>query len=171
MQKKQVFFIAIAFQILILTGLLAKTFYPLVIGEEIKMKATLTYGKDLFSEYGELSYAFNLIDLATLPNNLPKNAKFGYGDVFYLSIAQKGNFYEPTGIWTEASENQKFIKVILQNNNDSSDTLRFMNIKAGIESYFFTEEDFDILDNQDNREVAVNVMLTVDGKARIKAVE
>ena len=176
MQKKQVLFIIIALQILILAGMFAKAFYPLLIGEEVKFRTLPRDPRDLFrGNYVDLSYSFNTLDLATLPNDIDRVAKYSYGDIFYISLAPQGEYYEPTGIWREPPKDAKFMQVIFQDEYSyGNDTLKIMNVNAGIESYFTDKENAMRMENlraSDTTRIVVKVMLAPDGKARIKHVE
>lgn len=177
MTKKQLLFAIIAFQVLILIGMFIKAFYPLAIGEEVRFKTLPRDPRDLFrGNYVDLSYSFNTIDLTALPNDIDKMGKYSYGDVFYLGIAPKGEFYEPTGIWNNPPKDTKYMQVIMQDDYSYSnyDTLRTMGIHAGIESYFTEKENalkIESLGANDSTDVIVKVMLAPDGKARIKTVE
>lgn len=176
MQKKQLFFLIITFQILILLGVFGKAFYPLVIGEEIKFKVLPVDPRDIFrGNYVDLTYSFNSLNLATLPNDIKKTDQYRYGDRFYIELAKQGEFYQAAGVWQHPPENKKFMEVIFQDSY-SYDTLNSMNVKAGIESYFTEAENALKIERMntttnDSTEVVVNVMLAPDGKARIKNVE
>ncbi len=174
MQKKQVFFLLIAFQVLILLGVFGKALYPLVIGEEVKFKVLPRDPRDIFrGNYVDLTYSFNNLDLLTLPNDIDKTAKYRYGDVFYLELAKKGDFHEPAGVWREKPENKQFMQVIFQDTY-SYDTIQSMMVNAGIESYFTEAKNalkIESLNSRDSTDVIVNVMVAPDGKARIKDIE
>lgn len=175
MKKKQLLFIIIAFQVLILIGMFVKAFYPLAIGEEVQFKTLPRDPRDLFrGNYVDLNYSFNTIDLAILPNDINRTAKYSYGDVFYLGIAPKGELYEPTGIWNKPPANTKYMQVIFEEDYYGYDTLKVMSVKAGIESYFTEKENalkIESLGANDSTDVIVKVMLAPDGKARIRTVE
>jgi uncharacterized membrane-anchored protein len=176
MQKKQLLFIIITFQILILVGMFGKAFYPLMIGEEVQFKTLPRDPRDLFrGNYVDLNYTFNTLDLATLPNDINRTGKYNYGDILYMSIAPKGEFFEPIGLWTNPPKDAKFMQVIFQDEYSyDNDTLRIINVNAGIESYFTEKEnalEMESLGANDSTDVIVKVMLAPDGKARIKKVE
>lgn len=176
MQKKQILFLIITLQVLILMGVFIKAFYPLWVGEEVKFKVLPRDPRDIFrGNYVDLNYSFNLLNLLSLPNDVDKKGNYRYGDKFYVEIAKQGDFYEPVGVWQNPPNDKKFIEVIFQDIYSYDSLTNNMNVKAGIESYFTEKENAEKLDRinaaNDSAQVVVNVMLASNGKARIKTVE
>ena len=172
--KKQTLLLVIFFQILIVGGIFLQAFHPLLAGEEVQFKI-LSFTSDEASSRGNinLEYAFNSLDLNILPTDINKAYQYHYGDIFYLSIAPKGEFYEPTGVWRTPPKEEKFMQVIFQDDFDY-DTLRILSVKAGIESYFVEKESISKVNNwipDKETDIIVKVMLASNGKARIKSIE
>jgi len=176
MQKKQLLFLIITLQVLILLGVFVKAFYPLWIGEQVNFKVLPRDPRDIFrGNYVDLTYSFSTLNLISLPNDVKKEGKYRYGDKFYVEIAKQGDFYEPAGVWENPPENKKFMEVIFQDMYSYDSLSNNMNVKAGIESYFTEKENAEKLERiniaNDSSLVVVNVMLAPNGKARIKGVE
>jgi uncharacterized membrane-anchored protein len=169
MKNKNLIYAAVLFQCLIIVGLFVKAFYPLLTGEEVVLKTIPYDPRDMFrGNYAVLNYDFNSLDLKQMPNDLDTLSSYTFGDVFFLELSKKGDYHEPTGIWTKQPEGKIAMRVFFESGYEKS-----LRIKTGIDSYFTNpvnakEIEKKIQNNNDSLTTAVSVMIAKNGQSRIK---
>jgi uncharacterized membrane-anchored protein len=173
MNKKNLLLLLIGFQCLILVGMFVKSFYPLAVGREIRLKVVPRDPRDLLrGDYVDLSYSFSNLNYQNLPNDLDTARDYRFGDVLYLELKQEGEFHEPAGLWQHAPAGKVCLRVTPEYAYPGN-----MHLKAGIESYFTDSKNAKLLEqaaswsNADSLLVSVAVMLTDGGLARIRDIQ
>jgi uncharacterized membrane-anchored protein len=174
MTKKQGLYLLIAFQVMILLGMFGKAFYPLWVGKEILLKVEAKDPRDIFrGNYVVLNYNFNNIDLTNTKNDIDSAtlANFNFGDKVYLEMKPDSAYYQVVGVWLQKPQTDNIcMQAIVQQRPYA----RYINLKAGIESYFTTTTNAKNIEkatswaSRDSVEVAVAVCVTSNGLARIK---
>ncbi|GAB4329215.1 MAG: hypothetical protein OHK0038_03250 [Flammeovirgaceae bacterium] len=139
MQNKFFIVAAVLFQVMILGGMFLKAFFPLFMGEEIRLKTVPKDPRDwLRGNYVVLNYDFNTLNLRNISHNIDTSYQYRFGDVLYLEMAEKEGFYVPVGLWKEIPEtSNKVMRVIVESYNVG---YNYINLNAGIESYFTNPE-------------------------------
>lgn len=169
MQNKNLIYIGLFLQVVILAGVFAKAFYPLIWGQEVEFRVNSIDPRDIFrGNYSTLNYSFSQIQLDSIPNDLGKCENYYFGDKIYVELEKKGDFHEPVGVWKNPPKDKLFITAIF-----SSYYPNVLNVKAGIETFFATPEkatEIDGITRGDslNHAAKVQVMVAKDGHARIK---
>ena len=188
MKNKSLIYLVVLFQVLVLGGMFAKAFYPMIVGTPIKLKVLPIDPRDLFrGNYVNLRYNFSQIDLDSVKNDIDSAtlANLNYGDELFLELALDENkeFYETIGIWKESNKksnpNSVILKVIADENPHYGS---YINIKAGIESFFTKKENALSLENKmrqnwsfdPNREEYIvwsEVYVTDEGAVRMSTID
>jgi len=171
--NKKIIYLAILFQILVLAGMFVKALHPLLTGDEIQLKIETKDPRDFFSgDYVILNYDFNNIDLNKVSNDLDSLKEYSYGDVLYLELEKKDEFFEVVGLWQDQKDNGHiFMRAIVENEYS-----HMIYLKCGIEKYFTESQNAQMLEdltswaNRDAFEVSVSVMVSDAGVARIKKI-
>lgn len=181
MSKKGILIGLVIFQVLIIAGMLLKAMLPLLTGQEIELKVAARDPRDVFrGDYAALNYEFNQVSLDSIPNDIPPDAAFNYGDVLFVELKKAGRFYAPSGVWISPPANGSvFLKTIVEYPfRNIEGQYPFLSLQAGIESYFTDpktaktiEEDLrDQTVNENAPVVSATVMVTSAGEARIKRI-
>lgn len=159
MKNKSLIYLVVLFQVLVLGGMFAKAFYPVMVGTPIKLKVLPIDPRDLFrGNYVNLNYDFSRIDLDSVPNDLDSAAlsTLTYGDVLFVELALDSNneFYETVGLWQDASKKSNPKNLLLKGTREK-DTFSFwsngyntIQVTAGIESFFTKKENALALENK-----------------------
>lgn len=142
-------FTACVFQLILLSGMVLKAYYPLWSGEEVVFKVIARDPRDIFrGHYVKLNYEFSNLELSKIKCDLPFNQKFEFGDIFYLELAKVGKYHIVNKICLTPKEDGKlYMKVynqrsfLLERDTSKGSLLQNIEIKAGIEEYFTTKEE------------------------------
>ncbi len=173
--KKPVIIAIIAFQLLIISGMIAKSVYPLYTGKPVRLRVQAYDPRDIFrGNYSELNYDFSTIFLDSLKNDFKtERERYTFGDEIFIELAQVNGVFKPVGAWTNAPEGKTFLKAIVV-----QDFERSMMVKAGIETFYASPEKARELDRiiaagraDTTIQVFANVMIAPGGEARIKSLE
>jgi len=166
------------FQIIIIAVMLVKAMLPLLTGQEIELQVDFRDPRELFrGNYVALNYRFNRINLDDLPNDIPPDAEYHYGDVLYLALKKNERFYEADGLWqSPPKDGAIFLRGIVSRRVYANQ--RVISLNYGIESYFTDPEQAKTLETQLRRPAVadslamptVTVMVDKSGGARIKRV-
>lgn len=189
MPNLKLLYAAIALQLLILLGMVAKSTYPLLLGTPVEMEVMPRDPRDLFrGQYVALRYDFNTIDSLSLPNDLDTNRLYYFGTALYLTLKKDTNGYcIPDGIWqaipTDANLHNGLpvLKTILQTelNLRHGSYRPFLYLKAGIEDYFCSPQEAQTIEQAifargwrndnlpDSLRVVATVYIAPDGQGRI----
>lgn len=151
MKNKSLIYLVVFFQVLVLGGMFAKAFYPVMVGTPIKLKVLPIDPRDLFrGNYVNLGYDFSRIDLDSIQNDIDSAAlaTLTYGDELFVELAldSTNEFYETVGIWKDPSKKSNPKNVLLKGTRQK-DTFSFwstgdntISVTAGIESFFTNKE-------------------------------
>ncbi|WP_375561624.1 GDYXXLXY domain-containing protein [Bernardetia sp. OM2101] len=193
MKNKSLIYLVVLFQVLVLGGMFAKAFYPVMVGTPIKLKVLPIDPRDLFrGNYVNLGYDFSRIDLDAIPNDLDSIAlnTLTYGDELFVELALDSNkeFYETVGLWQNPTKKSTPQNLLLKGTR-RKDTFSFWNrgyntisITAGIESFFTKKENALSLQDKmrpnwsfdENREEYIvwsEVYVTDEGAVRMNAID
>jgi uncharacterized membrane-anchored protein len=185
MNNKGVLMVLVIFQLAVIAGMLLKAMLPLWTGKEIELRVTPRDPRDIFrGDYVALTYEFSRVNLDSLPNDIPEDAEFFYGDVLFVELKPSRGYYVPAGVWMSPPQNDvTFLKAIVEYNvlsRQFSGGGQILDLKCGIESYFTDRETARKMEEQlRNRvftegeeapSISVTVMVAPGGEARIKRV-
>lgn len=166
----------VLFQLVIIGYMVVHAMMPLITGKEIHLRTTTRDPRDIFrGDYAVLTYGFNSISPASLPNNLI-GTTLHFGDEVYLSLStdSSGFYHVPTGLWLQHPDSATVLRCVVQDNY-SGGAQENIRLEAGIESYFTDSKNAQSLDSYSrlgsDTTVVVNVMLANNGQARIKSIE
>ncbi len=154
MKNKSLIYLVILFQVLVLGGMFAKAYYPVMVGTPIKLKNMPIDPRDLFrGNYVNLNYDFSRIDLDSTPNDLDSTtlSKLSYGDKLFVELALDSTkeFYETVAVWKDKTKKTNPANVLLHATPDQNSFnffgnggsgYRVINLTAGIESFFTNKE-------------------------------
>ena len=145
--NKKIVISLLAFQFLIVLGMIAYSMYPLVYGQEIKMKVRPLDPRDLMrGNYVSLNYDFNRLELAdmfsegALPvrlenvveNRLDSNRNYNFGEVVFLELSDNQGFYSTKAVWTKKPANGKiYLKATVDSHYGT-----YLRLHAGIEDFY-----------------------------------
>ncbi|MCS6968022.1 MAG: GDYXXLXY domain-containing protein [Cytophagales bacterium] len=177
MRKNLPLWILIVFQLFILAGMFVNAFYPIWLGQEIRLRVTAHKWHDVVrGNYANLTYPFSSLQIDTLPNDLQQGKLYYYGDVLYLQLEKKGNFYEPVGLYHQCPEGSLCLRVTPTHTyvHDKAYLYLHINLQAGIESYFIDYSRARYLDSinslppdSNSSQLSVLVRVAPNGTARI----
>jgi uncharacterized membrane-anchored protein len=161
MNNKKLFYIAIVFQVLLLSALLVNSAYPLWSGETIRLRVNPVDPRSLFrGNYVRLQYDFSGY----------KNKNLRRGSTVYVELEQVGDWYDVKGYSLSKPENGMFIKATYALDG-------WMSVKAGIEAFFTTKSEAKSIENAIRRrdssvqDVFAIVKVAPNGKAAIQNIE
>ncbi|MCC5945104.1 MAG: GDYXXLXY domain-containing protein [Bernardetiaceae bacterium] len=182
MKNKQLLWLAIGLQCLVLMGMFVKNLHPLLHGKEVNFLIEPRDPRDYFrGQYSILNYEFSTLSLNELPNDIKTlEHNLDFGDKLYLELkADKNEFYSPAGLWQKPPQGGvPYLKVIVKDKYMSE--YDYIDLTAGLESYFTNKEKAEEIDNMfmnrnierpENTKMWVVVALTDAGDARIKRIE
>lgn len=193
MKNKSLIYFVILFQVLVLGGMFAKAFYPMMVGTPIKLKVLPIDPRDLFrGNYVNLQYDFSQMNLDSLKHNLDSAtlSTLTYGDELFIELALDDNkeFYKTVGVWTKAEKKSNPKNVLIKGTREKdtfsfwSKNYNYIRVSAGVES-FFTKKD-NALDLEDkmrrnwsfdeNKEEYVvwsEIYVTEEGAARMSNID
>lgn len=178
MNKKIVLLGLAIFQVLIIAGMLAKAMLPLLTGQEIELQVDFRDPRALFrGNYVALNYRFNRVNLDKLPNDIPPDVKYHYGDQLYLTLKKTGQFYTAAGLWqSPPKDGEIFLRGIVRHRVYPNQ--RVISLNYGIESYFTDPAQAKTMEAQlghpvaaDSAKMIVSVVVDKSGNARIKRVD
>lgn len=168
----------IAFQVLILTGMFAKAYYPLWVGQEAVLQVVPRDPRDMFrGNYADLNYTFSTLRLDSLPNDLQKGKTYRFGDALYLELKKQGDFHVPVGLYEKCPPERLCLRVMPAYDYTHNDDYGYLYLKGGIESYFTNREQAQKLEqmtlqqNSDSVTISVAIKIASDGTARIKEIK
>lgn len=190
MKNKSLIYLVVLFQVLVLGGMFAKAFYPVMVGTPIKLKVLPIDPRDLFrGNYVNLGYDFSRIDLDSIKNDLDSTtlSTLTYGDELFVELAldNKNEFYETIGVWQKPNKKQNAKNIIIKaiaNESPYSDYDNSIRVKAGIESFFTKKEkalaledkmrpNWSFNENKDEYIVWSEVYVTDEGAVRMNAID
>ena len=190
MKNKSLIYLVVLFQLLVLGGMFAKAFHPMIVGTPIKLKVLPIDPRDLFrGNYVNLNYDFSRIDLDSIPNDLDSMtlSTLTYGDELFVELALDNSkeFYQTVGVWRNADKKSNSDTILLKAIADENSYARYHNtiyVKAGIESFFTKKENALSLENKMRRNWSFNadrkeyiiwseVYITNQGDARMSNID
>lgn len=178
--KKQYLVVAALFQVGIVVGMILLAMRPLWDGKEVLLEVSGRDPRSLFrGDYVALQYEFSSINLDTIPNDVPPNAKYTFGDELYVELQPQGRFYKPVGVWCRPPEGKLYVQAIVQYRYYSRSIVKkyilggnIVKLSCGIEEYYTNPEsakDIDkLLLRSDSVRTVASVMVSANGEARIK---
>lgn len=152
---------AIALQVLVLAMVYGGAVYPIITGQEIRLKTTPVDPRSLFrGNYARLNYEISRLDAPDINRAIRTN------EVVYVKLKQdKNGLYIADGVSLEKPSEGLFI--LGRNESETSGSLR---IRYGIEAFFAPKTKALALEKAlRNKGVAV-VMLASNGKATLQNV-
>lgn len=144
-------------QLTIMAGVFVNGFYPLWIGEEIRLKTQPMDPRDLFrGNYARLNYAFSNLE----------DPDFRPGDVIYLPLVQEGE------LWTtgEPDHQPPADGLFLRGRVSSSPWRGGSRLTFGIEALFAPKEKALALERQLRHEAVAVVKVAPNGRAALVTV-
>lgn len=175
MKNKNLLLGIIILQIGLLIGMFVSFFYPLWFGTAVKLRVGGYDPRDIFrGNYTRLSYDFSNLYLDSIPTDIDSSQKLHFGDELYVELkANKEGDYQPVGVWQKPKQTDNlFLKTTLSENYY---TYPYINLSAGIESYFSSPERALALEkdlrNTDSLKVFVIARITKGGVARIERID
>ncbi|MCK0153972.1 GDYXXLXY domain-containing protein [Alcanivorax sp. S6407] len=148
---------ALGLQLVIMAGVFINGFYPLWVGEEIRLKTQPVDPRDLFrGNYARLNYPFSNLEA---PDFLP-------GDVIYLPLTREGN------LWTagEPDHHKPEQGLFLRGRVSSSPWWGGSRLTFGIEALFAPKEKALALERQLREEAVAVVRVAPNGRAALVSV-
>lgn len=148
---------ALVFQLAIMAGVVVKGFYPLWVGEEIRLKTQPVDPRDLFrGNYARLNYAFSNLD----------NPDFLPGDVIYLPLTREGD------LWTagEPDHHKPAEGLFLRGRVSSRPWRGGSRLIFGIEALFAPKEKALALERQLRDEAVAVIRVAPNGRAALVSV-
>ncbi|MFT6636324.1 GDYXXLXY domain-containing protein [Alcanivorax sp.] len=148
----------LAFQLIIMGGVFINGFYPLWIGEEIRVKTVPVDPRDLFrGNYARLSYAFSNFE----------SEDFRPGDVVYLPLTREG------ALWTagEPDHQKPENGLFLRGRVSSSPWRAGSRLKFGIEALFAPKEKALALERELREEAVAVLRVAPNGRAALVTVD
>ena len=145
--NKKIVISLLAFQFLIVLGMIAYSMYPLVYGQEIKMKVRPLDPRDLMrGNYVRLSYDYNRMNLghkqmdnedvfegeSYADNHLKDGKYYNFGEVVYVELEKADDFYTPKAVWAKKPKNNNIYLKTSVNYYSSS----YISLQAGIEDFY-----------------------------------
>ena len=179
MLRKYGLMLLVLLQLAIIAGMLILALLPLLTGSPVRLEVTLRNPRDLFrGNYVALNYDINQVSLDSLPNDLPPDAKYQFGDRLYLELRPDGETYVAAGLWLSPPDGEKlFLQGVVAQRTFLAGR-RVIWLNYGIESYFTDPEEALLMEEQlRNRPDAnlappmVTVMVDGRGRARIKEID
>ena len=154
--------IAIAFQLLVLTGMVAKAAIPLWVGTEIQVKTEPVDPRSMFrGNYARLRYEFG-----TLPEDaLEEEHSLRMGEFVYVSL-QRGE--EGQYVFAAASTTRPTDGIFLRGRLQNNFPPYF--VKYGIEAFFAPEEKAQQLERNLREGGTAILMVTGSGQAALQDV-
>lgn len=155
---------ALLFQFLVLTGMYVQAALPLWVGTEIKVKTIPVDPRSLFrGNYARLGYDFSQID----KNFFSETKKFREGEIVFISLKKDdNNIYN----FSSASLLKPETGIFLQGRVNSRPWDKVLRIQYGIEAFFAPKNKALALEKQMRKGAIAILMVSSDGKARIKSV-
>lgn len=154
---------AIAFQVMVLAMEYCSAVYPLVSGQEIRLKTVPVDPRSLFrGNYARLNYDISRINVSGSP--LPRAPR--KNELVYVKLKpdEKG-YYIPDGVTLTKPKKGLFIRG--RNNYFSSSQIR---IRYGIEAFFAPKEKALKLEKELRQDGVAVIMVASNGKATLKDV-
>lgn len=174
MNKKYLLYLFIAFQALIVLGMIGKSIYPLWVGTPVKLLIEARDPRDIFrGDYVVLSYDFNSLDLDSIDNQLDTSYDYHKGDVVYLGLEKRGEYYYTRSIHDTEPKSGLFLKGTVNYFRSYSSQI---DVNCGIASFFTDSEKAKLLEQElrqqdiEENPLSATVMLTSGGLARIKQI-
>lgn len=148
---------ALGLQLAIMAGVFINGFYPLWIGQEIRLKTQPVDPRDLFrGNYARLRYAFSNLE----------DPDFRPGDVIYLPLVQEGELWS-TG---KPDHNPPAHGLYLRGRVSSSPWRGGSRLTFGIEALFAPKEKALALERQLRHEAVAVVKVAPNGRAALVSV-
>ena len=152
MNKSKLFiyvFAACIFQLILLSGMVLKAYYPLWSGDEVIFKVIARDPRDIFrGHFVALNYDYSNLDLSKVHCDLPYDQKFEFGDIFYLELSKEKKYHVVKKICLNPQDDSKLYMKVYNQRSFTRDRPskkksydQFIEVKAGIEEYFTTKEE------------------------------
>ncbi|MAX55427.1 MAG: hypothetical protein CL537_07955 [Alcanivoracaceae bacterium] len=159
-QRKFAFAAVILFQLVVMAGVWVNGFYPLWLGEEVRLKTRPVDPRDLFrGNYARLHYDFNTIEPG-------ESADFRPGDVVYVPLVRNGDLWDPQP--TQASRPES--GVFLRGRVTSRPWRSGSRVTFGIEALFAPKEKALALEKQLRHTAVAVVRVAPNGRAALVSV-
>jgi uncharacterized membrane-anchored protein len=153
---------AIFFQFIVLTGMYVKAALPLWFGTEIQVNTIPVDPRSLFrGNYARLRYEFSQIDM----KHFSGTEKLRDGEIVFISVkADKNGIYKFSSASLTKPENGIFLQGRIKGHRWSKEA----HIKYGIEAFFAPKIKALELERKMRKGAVAVLMVSSDGKARIK---
>jgi uncharacterized membrane-anchored protein len=159
---------AIAFQCLVLSGMVIKAALPLWTGQEIKVNTVPVDPRSLFrGNYARLRYEFNEVS----GRYFKDEGELRVGDVVYITLeSNEENLYEFADAHLEKPKAPVFLRgrIASQRFGDKDDAS--YQIRYGIDAFFAPKEKALSLEKDLRTGGIATLMIASDGRARIKTI-
>lgn len=157
---------AIALQFFVLSGMYIQSVAPLWTGTEVKIKTVPVDPRSLFrGNYARLAYDISTISV----DNLPSSKELRNGEVVYVSISKSATgLFEFIGASLTEPEQGLFIKGRIGKRRANNS--KRITIKYGIEAFFAPKDKALALEKTLRSNAVAILMISADGKARLKEV-
>lgn len=168
---KKILYILMSLQVLILSGMIASSWYPLYVGTEIRMKVYPLDPRDLLrGSYVRLNYDFNQLELDSIQNHLDSNKIYNFGEVVFVELAKEGDYYKTIAVWEKKPSNTE--NVFLKTSVAAYSQEYAIYLSAGLESYYTkSQKALQIEKDISSQEVYAVVKVAPNGQARLLKVE
>ncbi|WP_444943921.1 GDYXXLXY domain-containing protein [Microbulbifer sp. ZKSA006] len=158
---------AIAVQFFILVGMYVQAQVPLWTGQPVAVKAIPVDPRSLFrGNYAQLSYPFSSLDQTLFS----EGDRLSYGVVVYVSLKKgESGLYELDSAGLEPPDSGVFIRGRITDIKLENSSWRYR-VRYGIEAYFAPKEKALDLEAQLRDGGVADLMVSADGRARLKTV-
>ena len=159
-QRKFAFVAAILFQLVVMAGVWVNGFYPLWLGEEVRLKTRPVDPRDLFrGNYARLHYDFDTIEPGA-------SADFRPGDVVYVPLVRHGDLWNPQPAQVSRPESGVFLRGRVTSRPWRSGS----RVTFGIEALFAPKEKALALEKQLRHAAVAVVRVAPNGRAALVSV-
>lgn len=169
MKKKLIIglFVAIVFQFFVLTGMYVNAALPLWTGKEVKIKTIPVDPRSMFRG----NYALLRYDISQLSTDLlPESDDLRNGEVIYIVLKSgKNDLYKFSKAVLNKPESGIFLRGRIENRHYEKKA-KYFRLKYGIEAFFAPKDKALALQNNLRKNGVAILMVSDDGKARLKDV-
>jgi uncharacterized membrane-anchored protein len=158
---------AIAFQLLVLTGMYVSAALPLWTGTEIKIKTIPVDPRSMFrGNYARLRYEISQLDTELFPDS----SELRNGEVVFVTLKQGDKeLYEYAAVTLDKPDSGIFLRGRIENRH-YEEKVKYFRIKYGIEAFFAAKEKALQLESDLRAGGIAVLMVSRGGKARLKDV-
>lgn len=163
MKSKHFISVAIAFQAMVLVGMVVTSALPMWTGQEIKVKTVPVDPRDLFrGNYARLNYEFSRVSKSQIVHA----EKIRQGEVVYVSLQPgKNGLYEFHSASLTKPETGIFLRGRIEKNWSQQ-----MRINYGIEAYFAPKDEALRLEKELRQGGIATLKVAGNGRSRIASI-